>query len=352
MLPLDARLWRERARATARHLEKTVTAEGLDVAFVTDQHGIHLAATSDGDIALSVYADLFAALGLASAASLADEAAPGDRQRWDASAHRLLESAACRVRDCSALSEPYPVPNGFRDLGRTMLLISVATEIHRRTGSDASRATVEEAIARITGPNGQWSAARGWEFKPRNADVGADDTLLANHLNPGHILEMAWMLLDAAAVSGVAADLVPEWLPATVLSTLDLGWDELHGGLFRFVDRRGGAPTGRLLGDSEYENLVVDTWDTKLWWVHIEALWACEIFALHTGDPAFDVWADRLATYTFTTFPDPNGNEWIQIRDRAGAPLGKVVALPVKDPFHVSRALIRMIGLSERTHTS
>jgi N-acylglucosamine 2-epimerase len=32
--------------------------------------------------------------------------------------------------------------------------------------------------------------------------------------------------------------------------------------------------------------------------------------------------------------------EWIQIRDRAGRPLQKVVALPVKDPFHIMRCFM------------
>lgn len=351
ILPLEAQLWRERASDTGRHLERTITAAGSDVAFITTREGDHLPANGGGDIAVSVYADLFAALGLVNAAASAGEATATERERWNASAHRILESAARRVRDGSAPSEPYPVPAEFADLGRTMLLMSVATEIHLRTGSDASRIIVEEAMARITGPDGQWSAARCWEFKPQNTDDGFDDTLLANHLNPGHVLELSWMLLDAASVSSVAAALLPEWLSATVLTTLALGWDEGQGGLFRFVDHRGGAPIGRRLGDSDYENLVLDTWDTKLWWVHIEALLACEIFAIHTGDPAFDVWANRVADYTFSTFPDAESGEWIQIRDRSGAPLDKVVALPVKDPFHVPRALIRMVRLAERTAT-
>jgi N-acylglucosamine 2-epimerase len=345
LLPLDAKVWSDRARATAGHLEKSITAAGTEVAFLTDEHGRHLAANETVDVAVSVYADLFAALGLVAAG------ATDDGQTWAASAHRILDSAAHRVRDGTALSAPYPVPPDYVDLGRTMLLMNVATEVHRRTGSRPSAAIVEEAMARVVGPGGQWSADRRWEFKPRSAGHD-DDTMLANHLNPGHILEMAWMLLDAAEVSAAAAALLPEWLPAVVLNTLDVGWDYANAGLFRFVDRAGGAPTGRRIGGSAYETLVEETWDTKLWWVHIESLLACEIFARHTGDPVFEDWADRLSAYIFSTFPDQAGGEWIQIRDRAGHPLDRVVALPVKDPFHVPRALIRMISLSERTTAS
>ncbi|WP_213814371.1 AGE family epimerase/isomerase [Glaciihabitans sp. dw_435] len=346
VLALDAPLWRARARATARHLGLSLTTDGTEVAFLTDQSGGHLAANEEGEVAVSVYADLFAALGFVAAAETADDE---DRAAWRAAAHRLLDSAAVRVRDGSARSEPYPVPTGFTDLGRTMLLMSVATEVHRYTGSAESLAVVEETMTRIVAPGGQWSAERRWEFKPDDPAGATADSMLANHINPGHILELAWMLLDAADVSATTANLLPDWLPAVVLETLDRGWDHERGGLFRFVDHRGGAPSGRRLGGSAYELLVDETWDTKLWWVHIEALLACEIFAARSDDPAFAVWADRLATYTFSTFPDPAGTEWIQIRDRAGAPLDRVVALPVKDPFHIPRALIRMIGLLERT---
>ena len=43
--------------------------------------------------------------------------------------------------------------------------------------------------------------------------------------------------------------------------------------------------------------------------------------------------------------PQGPGLEWIQIRDRAGAPLDATVALPVKDPFHIARALLLLVEL-------
>jgi len=50
-----------------------------------------------------------------------------------------------------------------------------------------------------------------------------------------------------------------------------------------------------------------------------------------------------------TTFPNPDRavGEWIQIRDRAGRPLDKVVGLPVKDPYHVIRNLMLLVELCE-----
>ena len=42
---------------------------------------------------------------------------------------------------------------------------------------------------------------------------------------------------------------------------------------------------------------------------------------------------------------DPNVREWMQIRDREGRPENRVVALPVKDPYHVVRNLALLLEL-------
>jgi N-acylglucosamine 2-epimerase len=47
--------------------------------------------------------------------------------------------------------------------------------------------------------------------------------------------------------------------------------------------------------------------------------------------------------------PDPAVGEWIQIRDRAGRPLEQVVALPVKDPYHIARNLLQLLALFDET---
>jgi N-acylglucosamine 2-epimerase len=121
--------------------------------------------------------------------------------------------------------------------------------------------------------------------------------------------------------------------------------------MFRYVDADGGRPRGREFGDDRYEELVRKTWDTKLWWVHVEALYAARLLAERFERADLADWGDRLARYTLDTFPQPGGGEWIQIRDRRGAPLDEVVALPVKDPFHISRALLLMTELdSRRSH--
>jgi len=48
------------------------------------------------------------------------------------------------------------------------------------------------------------------------------------------------------------------------------------------------------------------------------------------------------------TFPDKEHGEWTQRLDRRGTRLTEVIALPVKDPFHLPRALIVAIQTLQR----
>jgi N-acylglucosamine 2-epimerase len=133
----------------------------------------------------------------------------------------------------------------------------------------------------------------------------------------------------------------------------EAGWDREFGGIFRYIDREGGKPRG-VPSEERYEQLVVDTWDTKIWWPHAEALFATLLAHRITGDAKFEPMHSTLREYVFHTFPNPDRTigEWIQIRDRQGAPLDKCVALPVKDPYHILQDVLLMIALLHPGGTS
>jgi N-acylglucosamine 2-epimerase len=96
--------------------------------------------------------------------------------------------------------------------------------------------------------------------------------------------------------------------------------------------------------------LVLDDWASKLWWVHSEALYTTLLLYDRTGDEEFLSWFEKIYQYVFSTFPNPDKEigEWIQIRTREGKPQEKVVALPVKDPYHITRNVILLIELLEK----
>ena len=341
VVDLAADEWSGYALGTARFIATRTLLPGPTTAHLTTQAGTPIPLGESGETAVSVLTDLFAALGLAGAAALlGPEGTEGaERADWLRQAHALLDHATARLAARTAPSEPYPVHPGFQDLAGFMLRLHVATELHAVDGSsEAADIAVEAAAGLVRGASAMWRADDWWEFRPD--DAADTDTLLARHRTPGHLVETAWMLLDAAQRIDGVADLVPPWLPDLVDHALTLGWDDEQGGMLRYVDCAGGAPTGRLLGDDRYEALVTDSWDTKLWWVHVEAMFAARTFDQAYPGRGFAAWESRLTDYTLATFPDPDGQEWLQVRDRAGRPLDRVVALPVKDPFHIARALL------------
>jgi N-acylglucosamine 2-epimerase len=338
VVDLDAETWAGYALNTAGFVARHALLPGSVTAHLTTADGTPLPSGPNGELAVSVLTDLFAALGLSGAPRLLDQ---GDEQRarWLESAAQLLAHATDRMAARTAPSEPYPVRAGFTDLAGVMLRLHVGTELYAVDGrAETARYAVDAARDLVGGERAMWRPEDWWEFRPDHPEDA--DTMLARHRTPGHLLETAWMLLDSADHVAAVAELVPGWLPDLVHRAFALGWDDQRAGLFRYVDRAGGKPTGRLYGADRYEQLVFDTWDTKLWWVHVEALLAAHRFDRTYPGRGFDDWARRLTDYTLRTFPDPAGQEWLQVRDRAGRPLDRVVALPVKDPFHIARALL------------
>jgi len=133
-----------------------------------------------------------------------------------------------------------------------------------------------------------------------------------------------------------------------VVQRVNTGWDVEFGGVLRFVDSDGGKPKGEM-NKSKLEIMIADTWDMKLWWSHSEALYATLLGYWLTGNTHLIDLHHKIKNYAFETFPnsDKDIGEWIQIRDRKGNSIDQVVALPVKDPFHILRSLLLMMDVLE-----
>ncbi|XSS51981.1 AGE family epimerase/isomerase [Propionibacteriaceae bacterium Y1923] len=283
----------------------------------------------------SFYADCFAAIGFA---GLARAARDGD---WLELARRVTDTAWCTAGAREVPTAPYQLPADTEAFGVHMILLNLELDIARaRTalGLPDDPEHLQRAVAGVMSmarPAGTFTEVRGEHL--------ADDLLLTTHDTPGHALEGLWMLAGAGTALG-APEL--DELADRAVALCELGHDREHGGLFRYVHHGGGPPRGRLTG-LPYENLVLRTWDTKLWWVHSEASWTLTLLAEHTGREDLARWRDAIWDYTRATFPARGeGEEWIQVRDRQGAPLDTVVALPLKDPYHVTRNLLQLVTLA------
>jgi N-acylglucosamine 2-epimerase len=337
LLDVDAGWYRKQSERTAQFVREHALLPDGTTAFVTTRAGEPIEPTPGGGLHTSVFADLFAALGFAGVAMLC----PVDD--WDALALAILERSARAIAAGRFRSDPYPVPAGHLSFGLPMILVGVGEQVHRATGSAVAAQIVRDAAGEI-----ERRFLDADDVVEMPAAGGDPDSLLARHRTPGHVLEALWFVHHARDLLPGSALADPARLARIALHALELGWDDTHGGLLRYVDRDGGPPTGARSADP-YEQLVVDTWDTKLWWPHAEALYTTALLAQVTAEPLLTEWHARLQDYIAATFPEGPGREWTQIRNRDGSPLEKTVALPVKDPFHIARALLLLVELQMTT---
>ncbi len=296
---------------------------------------------------LSISADCFVVMGFA-AYSLAAK----DEEAWRF-AKTLGESVWERYQSGNFRSLPYPVSSTYRSHAKPMILTNMCCELYRAAAffdKDYSSSLLnkiklchEEVFEVFTDENNLLH-----EFRYAEGDF--PENLFGQHINPGHTLEDMWFQLDAAELLGEERYL--SQIARTAKSTVTLGWDEDFGGLLHFVPCDG-LKTRYTPEDAKDEvqmRLVLDDWGSKLWWVHSEALYTTLLLYFRTLDEDFLTAFFKVFDYTYRTFPNPDRTvrEWIQIRTREGKPQEKVVALPVKDPYHIMRNVLLIIELLEK----
>lgn len=287
----------------------------------------------------SIYADCFALIGMAQYVKTMEY-----REGYGA-VQSLYHSIVERIGKDDFLTEPYPIPEGCRIHGIPMILVNTVHEyilMKQRLGLPVEEETAY-AREKLEFILEELYDGDGHIREHKNTAEGQKKNLLERHINPGHTLEDAWFMTEFLEQFG-GLDQYLGRICEIVKNTFKAGWDQEYGGLFRFVDCGGGQPKG-IHGGSSYEELILNTWDMKLWWPHSEVLYLFPKLYELTGDEEFLADYEKCFTYAFTTFPNQELGEWVQIRTRDGSPQEKLVALPVKDPFHIMRNFIKNVEL-------
>jgi N-acylglucosamine 2-epimerase len=255
-----------------------------------------------------------------------------------------------------AETAPYKLPPNRRNHGVPMILTEVASEL-AKTCSEWSA----DSLVRTSLSNGKQHADKAVRAPETAADIAAaaDDysgrvmrhfvrperKCLLEFLDrnycavpptegtfvmPGHAIESMWFVMhhalsrnDRKTIRDAAE--VMRW-------HLEKGWDQEYGGIFLGIDAEGHLP-------------FMPNSDRKLWWPHTEALYALLLARELTGERWCEEWYERVHEWAFHHFAMPAVGEWRQRLDRKGNPITDVVALPVKDPFHLPRAVILAIQL-------
>jgi len=227
---------------------------------------------------------------------------------------------------------PYTMPEGLVAQGVSMLFSLVYHELADITGDAAIRAASQYHHRRVM--ELFLRPARGLVVERMRADGSELDPPEGTAVIPGHAIESMWFQMHIARSAGDTATL--DRAVAAIRRHLEAGWDPECGGIFLAIDAEGRKD-------------VAWPWhDTKIWWPHTEALYATLLAYEHCHQDWCLDWHERVRQYSYAHYPVKEHGEWTQKLDRQGRVITDVVALPVKDPFHLPRALIYCIEVLDR----
>ncbi len=161
-------------------------------------------------------------------------------------------------------------------------------------------------------------------------DGGFSDAPVGRTFTPGTVFEAMWFGMNIFSRMGDPARVAE--CCAHLERHLHRAWDVRDGGFPLVVDVDGNHPAGA------YKNP-----DCKPWWVQVEALVATAYAWHFTGQAWCLDWHAKIHEWVLALYPHASG-EWRQWLDRRGNPMPSE-ALPVKDPFHLPRALLQFIQI-------
>lgn len=319
-------LYLDPAYSKAEYLE--IARNGFDFLYKhgkDEQNRYYFALNQQGEPAMapySVYSDCFAAMGAAvmykaTKESIYKEAA---QQAMDSYISRINSGNASGQWDKSLAGK-----QSYLALGFYMMLANLGLIMDDCLGEKRYDKELDKAIDMVL--NKFYQPKYNLVFENILPDGSLDlENCQGRMLNPGHVLEAMWFLLNATMQRGGNKE-VEAKICHIIKSTLNYGWDKQYGGIFYFMDA---------LNKPHLELQH----DMKLWWVHNEALIACLFAYKSSKDVEFIDWFKKLDEYTWSHFPDPEYGEWFAYLNRQGEPTHLLKGGKWKTFFHLPRALM------------
>lgn len=308
----------------AKNIYDFVVAHGIN-----DDGDFNFRLSREGDLLegpQSIQTDAFAICALVEYAK-----ASNDDAALDLAMNSFRRTSSLIANPGSYKTAPYPIPEGAKAQRVSMQFSLAYWELAKATGD----ADVQAEAQRLT--DDVLDNFRRPDLRASVEYLGLDNNLLqgpiGSYVSAGHAIETAWFQIenirhrdDHEAMAKACQ--VMQW-------AFDYGWDDEFGGLYLGGDIKGGEP-------------YLPNWDTKIWWPHCEAICGLLMAYEVCGQSWCLDWYEKVRDWSLDHFPVKDHGEWTQRLDRQGRKLDRIVALPVKDPFHLPRALVYAVESCQR----
>lgn len=242
-------------------------------------------------------------------------------------------------RPGSYATRPYAIPEGTKAQRVSMQFSLAFHELAKATGD--AEVAAEAMLLTDDVLDHFYKPEMGVTLEYLTLDNAPAPAPWGTYVSPGHGIETAWFQLEnlRSPVDGRIAEVHQSRVQrcAQILrSSLNTGWDPQYGGLF-YAMGLDGIPS------------PLDHAEAKIWWPHCEALCGTLMAYETSHQHEFLDWHDKVKDWSFTHFRDQENGEWTRRLDRDGiTKLDIVATLPVKDPFHLPRALMYSIEACSR----
>ena len=235
------------------------------------------------------------------------------------------ENTLCRISTPGSYNvAPYVIAHGTKTHGVNMIFASFYHRLGEVLESDEIKGVAYKLADEIL--NDFYVEEKDAILEFVTTDGHAIDSPMGRACVPGHAIESMWFLIKIFSSYGDKERV--RKCTEIIRRHIDLAYDKEGGGLFLALDIDGKEPV---------------FWQKptcKPWWVQLETLVGTVYAYKHTGDEWFMDFHKELSEFVYKYYPSGKG-EWYNWLDKDKNPTSSA-ALPVKDPFHLPRALMEL----------
>ena len=307
--------WLDMAMHGVEFMRKFGFDEDGRVYYSISREGVPLAKTKD------IYAELSLAAGLA--------------ECWKATGNaELLQLAKnCVFTVTDVVNDPSTNPHrrfigGSRPISLNaehMILLNTIQCLRERDEDPRYDVISRDCLRNIL--DHHYSEENRCVFEAVRADGSQLPGQMGRWINPGHMIELGWFLIHEGRFRG-EDDLTQKGVNVIDWG-MEWGWDKELGGIVNDVDIEGRFLLGPRFLYAPF----------KMWWSHLEALYANALAYAVTGTDRFMEDYDKVRQWSFEHFPDDESGEWYGYFSTGGRLIDAgAKGTDIKNSYHIARA--------------